>query len=238
MIDEAGRIWPRAKSRDHPIMFEPADRSWLHWQSILRRQAWLTLLQMRDSRIQKHLDAGPRSRVLTQHHKGDSMRMTNGTLWKVADGLELILGVWNRYTRWHKLDRRIQSRTRWCVEKWEKALAQDIERARRTNDDRSMWHKMRILGRTGRRSRKRNVRDVQREDPSTQEWLDAMSKPGKDGGCLARKVANIQGDDTYNRKTRLHLENQEIQNFIRTFCTPADVLETFMKCVSRGRARK
>ena len=217
LLEEAGLLWPRAQTRDHAVMFELEDRQWLHWQAILRRQAWLTLLQTRDTMTQKHLAAGAKQRVITQVHKGDSIRMTNGTLWKQADGLELLLRTWHRYTQWHQLDRRIQSRTRRCIDKWENTIAQDIERARKQKDDRTMWQKMRILGRTGHRSRKRNIRDTQREDPTVQEWIQAMSKPGKHGGCTATKVETDLADGSYDRKRLIHLEDPGTPDLVRSF---------------------
>ena len=51
---------------------------------------------------------------------------------------------------------------------------------------------MRILGGTGRRTRRRNNRDVKRSDPTIDEWKTAMEKPGGEGGCR-ESVGEVRG---------------------------------------------
>ena len=87
------------------------------------------------------------------------------------------------------------------------------------------------------------MRYVQREDPSTQEWLTAMQKPGGEGGCLATMVDTNPDGTPYDRKYLIRLDTPTVESHPRTFCYPEDILDTFkqmkyMKCVPTGRARK
>ena len=59
----AQELWP-SKPRSHKVPLEQDDKAWLRWQAVLRRQAWATLLRVRDTYIQKNLGPGSRCRVL------------------------------------------------------------------------------------------------------------------------------------------------------------------------------
>ena len=60
-------------------------------------------------------------------------------------------------------------------------MEEAIDQARRKKDDRRVWELIRILGGTGRRERKRNIRDVQAEDPVRSHF---RSSPSLWAGCL------------------------------------------------------
>ena len=134
------------------------------------------------------------------HRTARGTRMGRGELWDSMDGAECIFFTWLRYARWHVHERQI----RYCLAErtrtWEATMTWAVEHARRQNDSRRMWTLMRQLGGTGRRERKRCVKDVNREDPNPEEWEDAMAKPGRDGGCLATLVARIDTDTKYDRR--------------------------------------
>ena len=196
----AQEIWPR-RPQGYIFSLSDDDRAWLKWQSVLRRHAWSTLLQVRDASIAKNLSSGPRCRLLRVNRTGRGMRMGGGELWDSMDCMECIFTTWLRYARWHGHEDGIRSFLQKRTKAWEANMARAVEHARRQNDTRRMWALMRQLGGTGRRERKKCTKDVVREDPTPEEWELAMAKPGKDGGCLAAPVARISEDTKYDRKT-------------------------------------
>ena len=74
-----------------------------------------------------------------------------------------------------------------ATQEWEERIEGDMEVARRTGDFRQMWYLGRLLGGTGERARKRNTRDVRRNDPTVAEWSEAMQAPGPEGDVRRRK---------------------------------------------------
>ena len=79
-------------------------------------------------------------------------------------------------------------------------MGEAIMQASWNNNTRREWKLMRILGGTGRRERKKCSRDIKREDPSPDEWMTAMEKPGKEGGCEARLVTKLSKGESYDRR--------------------------------------
>ena len=69
-----------------------------------------------------------------------------------------------------------------CRKRWEREMGEAINHARRAKVERRVWKLMRTLGGTGRRERKRNMRDVRAMDPTVAEWREALSNSGGDGG--------------------------------------------------------
>ena len=157
------------------------------------------------------------------------------------DTLSLVFGCWRRGATWYAIDRAIVGRKRRCNDQWEASKAEDIENFRRTRDFRSMWKHMRMLGGTGVQVRRRNTRAVKRADPDTRDWMDAMAKAGKDGGCLAEEVQRGEPAGTYDRKTLVRVAEGCGER--RPFCdgdsiTDAIVRMKYLRSVPRGRARK
>ena len=101
--------------------------------------------------------------------------------------MELVFQVWRRYASYASRDAMIRKLTGQEIGSWEHRMGQDIERARKQNDTRRMWALLWILGGTGRKTRKRNTRDVKREDPTIEEWTAAMRKSGVQGGVRPRR---------------------------------------------------
>ena len=195
----AQELWP-SKPRGYKVPLEQANKVWLRWQAVLRRQAWATLLRVRDTYIQRNLSPGPRCRVVRIHRTGRGMRMTGGVLWDSLDGMECILATWLRYARWHSHERGIRKLLADRTKAWEAGMTKAVEHARWQNDTRRMWALMRQLGGTGRRERKRCTKDVNREDPTPAEWEEAMAKSGKDGGCLATPIARVAEGARHDRR--------------------------------------
>ena len=118
-----------------------------------------------------------------------------------------------------------------------------IEDARRKRDSRQVWYLMRVLGGTGRRERKRNTKDILREDVDVDTWLRAMQKPGGEGGCEATLVSKLGEHEAYDRKLVLDVPIDDECLPEHTLATPAKVLEAvqnmrYKRGVPRGRARK
>ena len=103
-------------------------------------------------------------------------------------------------------------------------MASKVDACLRTNDTRQALAQMRILGGTGRRERKRNVKDVKRFDPSVEEWADAMAESGGKVGCEAQVVQFLEEGQEYDRKVILDVEaDVEHRPSLfpsRTVCTP------------------
>ncbi len=99
-----------------------------------------------------------------------------------AAGLELVFQVWRRWAVWHGIDRGIFRCKRHETGKWEESMAARVKEYLNSNDTMQAWAQMRILGGTERRERKRNVRGVNRFDPSPQEWAGAMAESGGQSG--------------------------------------------------------
>ena len=102
---------------------------------------------------------------------------------------------------------------------------------------------MRTLGGTGRKARKRNSRDVKREDPMTQEWVDSMSKPGGEGGCMATEVDRYAPGEHRDRREVLSVAGVEGMEVPLKHFDGQQVLEVFeamkyMRAVPKGRAAK
>ena len=158
---------------------------------MLRRCAWDTLLKVRDGMLDTNRKKGARNRVLARWKKQKGLRMGRwtGDLWREGDALQLIMTVWARYAIWRKHWGRIRGRHHLCRTVWEQGMGAAIDQARRARDERRVWKLMRVLGGTGRRERKRNMRDVRAEDPTTEEWQEALARPGGECGCEAALVA-------------------------------------------------
>ena len=96
-------------------------------------------------------------------------RLYKGELRAKGDAVDSLFQIWLRTARYLRHERAIRDRVRSCTRRWEQDLGIDISEARKAKDPRRVWQLMRQLGGTGRRERKRNVRDVTRDDPSTKE---------------------------------------------------------------------
>ena len=116
-------------------------------------------------------------------------------LWSRKESMTLMFTIWMRNTQWHRHERRVRGKKKACTKLWEKDMEWSIEDARRRHDSRQVWNLMRMLGGTGRRERKRNTKDILRDDVDVDAWLEAMSKPGGDGGCEATLVAKLGEHD-------------------------------------------
>ena len=145
----------------------------------MKREAWSSMVSVRRESEWENRRSGVRARILEATKRGEvSWRLGQGETWNAARGLHLILRIWGRsvrYLRQHRILRAIRLRRR---KLWEGNLERDIEKARRDNDARKQWQLMRILGGTGKRTRKRDVRAVRRDDPGIEDWATAMKKTG------------------------------------------------------------
>ena len=219
MNTKARELWPRGGSR-FPIPFSEDAKRRLRWHGILRQQAWMTMISTRTRLYEVNALKPAKDRVQRQHNKGTSLRVGKGELWDQGDTMELILRAWHRYSRWHTQEAIIKGEIRRGTRQWEHSMETDIRTAGRDNDRRRQWHLMRVLGGTGHRSRKRNVRHVKREDPSVQEWMDAMAKAGGDGGCEAEEVARPPVDTPYDRQRVLPVPRDEPAPREHILCFP------------------
>ena len=187
MNETARTLWPQG-SRQHAVAFPEHIKSKLRWWAILRKRAWLTLLEVRDRIVSEYLKRPLQARVAKAVAKGSAFRLGTGELWEFSEATELIFQVWKRYTVFSARDRIVRRTTGHHVDHWEGQMGRDIERAGKQNDTRRMWGLLRTLGGTGRKSRKRNSRDVKREDPEIPEWVEAMAKPGGREGARPRTL--------------------------------------------------
>ena len=147
-------------------MYSEADQKWLKREGVLRRCAWDTLLQVRGRLMETNRGRGARNRVLARWKDQTGMRLGrwNGDLWREGDALHAILTVWARYAVWRKHEGRMRGRHHLCRRVWEREMGAAINQARKARDERRVWKLMRVLGGTGRRERKRNMRDVRAEE--------------------------------------------------------------------------
>ena len=191
MSQTALDLWPRRRG-NYQVMYTEANQKWLKWEGTLRRCAWGTLLQVRDRLFETNRSKGARNRVLARWKDQTGMRLGrwSGDLWREGDALHAIVTVWSRYAVWRRHEGRIQGRHNVCRRVWDRRMGEAINQARRAKDERRVWKLMRVLGGTGRRERKRNMRVVCAEDPSPGEWQEALANPGGEGGCEAQLVAS------------------------------------------------
>ena len=129
------------------------------------------------------------------------------------------------------------------MRKWEQDTELAIEAARKAKDIRRVWHLMRELGGTGIRARKRNLRDRKREDPTPQEWMGAMSKPGGEGGCRAELIKYLAPAEAADRKELIDIPLKagavmDTAPFQHGELLPTVQKMKYKRCVPRGRARK
>ena len=123
-------------------------------------------------------------------------------------------------------------------------MGEAISHASRSNDTRREWKLMRILGGTGRRERKKCSKDIKREDPSPDEWIAAMEKVGREGGCEARLVKKLGRGEAYDRREVISCSAEgDLPETGSRVCRPSELLAEFegmkyMRCVPEGRARK
>ena len=98
-----------------------------------------------------------------------------------------------------------------AMDRWVDEREEEIVTSRKGKDFRRMWFAGRVLAGTGNRGRRRNVRNVMRNDPSIQEWAEAMARPGPEGGCMAEEVWRQRGESEgqYDRKEVLYVPGAE-----------------------------
>ena len=142
---------------------------------------------------------------------------------------DVLFTMWSRFAIWHKHEKRIRGRHRRCREAWDKTMEAAIYRARKDKDERRVWKLMRILGGTVRRERKRNLRDVHAEDPTTTERQAAMREPGGDGGCEATTIRTTTEGEEYDRREVLRIEAPTEAQPNGTITDPATLLEVIQK---------
>ena len=111
------------------------------------------------------------------------------------------------------------------------------------NDCRQAWTVMRVLGGTGRRERRRNVKDVRRFDPTSQEWAAAMAVSGGQGCCEAQVIQYLEEGQGYDRKEVLQVAAPNVTRQRPMLRTPEVTLQsfksmTYLRGVPQGRARK
>ena len=147
MNQKAAQLWPRRRGT-YQMMYSKEDQAWLRWEGILRRQAWSTLLQVRDALLCDHRRQGARDRVLARWKDLGGLRMGRwtGDLWREGDAQQAIVTVWGRYAVWRKHEGRIQGRHNICRRRWEREMGEAINHARRGKDERRVWKLMRHLG--------------------------------------------------------------------------------------------
>ena len=122
-------------------------------------------------------------------------------------------------------------------------MASKVDACLRANDTRQAWSQMRILGGTGRRERKRNVKDVKRFDPSVGDWADAMAESGCQGGCEVQVVQFLEEGQDYDRKVILDVEAEVGHRpsqfpFVSEGTTKGFQSMKYLRGVPQGRARK
>ena len=122
-------------------------------------------------------------------------------------------------------------------------MAAQVNKSLSQNDNRQAWSCMRILGGTGRRERKRNVKDVRRFDPTPHEWAAAMALEGGQGGCEASVVQFLEEGQGYDRREVLQVDAPRTTRQRPPLCTPEGTLQSFksmkyLRGVPQGRARK
>ena len=244
MQKQAEIIWPCNKG-DHKVCFSKEVKAQLRWHSILRRQAWMTVCDARNKIIDRCLGTCARNRMLniSKDREVVSYRLSPMLgLFRRVDAMDLMFQTWFRWSRWHQQERKVKGIIHHNIKKWERDMATAIEAARRGRDPRRMWRLMRELGGTGRRERKRNVRDVRRVDPSPRDWSAAMAKPGGEGGCEADTICMLDEGMRYDRREVLTVDSMGATCDGPLFAD-GELLDTvkgmkYKRCVPEGRARK
>ena len=137
MNQTAERLWPRRQG-NYQMIYSEKDRKWLRWESVLRRYAWNTLLQVRDALFETNRVKGARARVLARWKDQTGLRMGRwtGDLRKQGDALQLVVTMWARFAVWRKHEGRIQGRHNLCRRTWEREWGEAIDQARKAKDER------------------------------------------------------------------------------------------------------
>ena len=242
MNTTAGAIWP-PNNNTHKVPYSDADKKWFAWQGILRREAWKGTLATRDSLIEANNNRTARGRVVESNHKGHALRITSGALWTQGGAITCLFKVWAAYRHYHRVHSSMEKYKGYLLRTWDNDIPLQISKAKSVNDTRQMWRLMRTLSGTGRRERKRNIKDVHTMDPTLQEWEVAMRKPGADGGCCATSIARVPEDSIFDRKEVITIPSHGMDKPINCICTGQTLLETlqnmkYMRAVPQGRARK
>ena len=126
-------------------------------------------------------------------------------------------------------------------------MTTEIRESRRNKDLRRSWQACRVLGGTGARGRKRNIREVVRNDPSVDEWQVAMDKKGGEGGCEAKEIWRREDKELegYDRKELAQVKGARAgaEAEREWFCQPEELGERlrvmkYRRCVPVNRAPK
>jgi len=159
------------------------------------------------------------------------------------------LQAWQPATKAIRADKDLEHLRKSGHNKWQGIIQQEIWIAKTNKDWRTVWEKCRLLGGTQRGARKHNYQDVNRTDPSTEEWQTSMEAEGGDGGCLAEILSTwtenpptlkIQGatkvDDPRNNEGAVKTQYEQKWH-------ASDILANlhifkYMKSVPTDRARK
>ena len=97
MLKQAKILWPKQKSQFRvPISSE--GRAWLKWQGVLRRHAWMAMLDSREKLKAEHMKRGVRGWVMQQAQKGGGVRLKEGGVWGIGEALQILFEGWKKYT--------------------------------------------------------------------------------------------------------------------------------------------